>query len=187
VPVPSQVRAAIAAVVGAAQAHREARRAVRWVSTDGLHLTLRFLGATPPGRVDAAADAVREAAALAGPFAIALAGAGAFPRDDGPRALWLGVSAGASELGSLAAAVDAALVHQGWAAEPRSFRAHLTLARSEDPAEGRAALVALRDAVAAAGPDLRRAWRPHEVILYESHLGRGPARYEVVAAGRIGG
>ena len=188
VAVPTTVRAALATVVGSIRspARGEVARGVRWVAPDALHLTLRFLGATPSGHVDAAGEAVREAAARAEAFAIALGGAGAFPRDDAPRALWLGVSAGATELGSLARDVDAALARRGWPAEPRPFRAHLTLARSDDPTAGRAALAALREALAAAGGDLPRAWLARELVLYESHLGRGPARYEAVTVARLG-
>jgi 2'-5' RNA ligase len=187
VSVPPDVRAAVAAVVEAAQRRSDGSRAVRWVLADGLHLTLRFLGATPPDRVELGADAVREAAASVRPFDVALGGAGAFPRDDGPRALWLGIAEGAVELGALTRAIDASLVRRGWPAEPRPFRAHLTLARSDDPVAGRAALAALRDVRATPVPGLARPWRPREVVLFESHLGRGPARYEVVAEGRIGG
>jgi 2'-5' RNA ligase len=186
VAVPRPVRAALAAVIEAARGGAGPSRGVRWVADDGLHLTVRFLGATPPARVDAAAGALREAAASVRPFAIALAGAGAFPREDAPRALWLGLGAGAEELGALARGVDAALVRAGWPAEPRPFRAHLTLARCDDPVDGRAALAALRRALGEAGPDAQRRWRSDELVLFESHLGRGPARYEAVAVGRLG-
>jgi 2'-5' RNA ligase len=136
--------------------------------------------------VDAAADAVREAAASAGAFTISLGDCGAFPRDEAPRALWMGVSAGGAELRALATGVDAALARRGWSVDPRPFRAHLTLARCEDPGAGRTALAALRDSVAATGSDLPRRWRSREVVLYESHLGRGPARYSVVGAAGLG-
>lgn len=186
VAVPPYVRAAVSMVIKAAQDRSAGPRGVRWVATGGLHLTLRFLGATSPLRVDAAAEAVREAGASTPSFAVSLGMAGAFPRDGGPRALWLGVAAGAIDLAALARAIDASLVHGGWPSDPRPLRAHLTVARTEDPVAGRAALAALQDAVAASGHDLARPWRPREVVLYESHLGRGPARYEAVAAGRLG-
>ena len=185
VAVPSPVRSALAEVVAAARGRTGTVRGVRWVAADGIHLTLRFLGTTPPDRVDAAAEAAREAAAAAHPFAISLDDAGAFPRDDGPRALWLGVAAGAEDLRALAREVDAALVRRGWPADPRPLRAHLTLARCQDPVAGRAALAALREVLAAAGPAPALGWRSHELVLYESHLGSGPARYTAVATGAL--
>ncbi len=51
-----------AANAGAAEVHRGVDE-VRWVRTDGLHLTLRFLGATAEDRVALLAAAVQEVAA----------------------------------------------------------------------------------------------------------------------------
>ena len=188
VAVPDALRTALTSVLAGATARmRDGPSAgLRWVAPDGLHLTVRFLGATPADRVEAAADAVREAAAASGPFGVTLGACGAFPRDDAPRALWLSVDAGAAELASLARSLDAALLARGWPSDTRPLRAHLTVARSEQPAVGREALAGLRSALASAGPGVPRAWRAREVVLFESHLGRGPARYEIVTTATFG-
>jgi len=59
------------------------------VRLGGLHLTLRFLGATTPERLAAVEEAVRAAARATGPLSISIRGAGAFPSPAHPRVLWL--------------------------------------------------------------------------------------------------
>ena len=182
-PVSEAVRERIEGVMAAARAATGDARGIRWVGHDALHLTLRFLGATPEGRVAEAAAALAEASATSGPFEARLAGSGAFPGPSAPRALWLGIDAGGAQLAALARALDAALAARGWPSDPRPFRAHLTLARCEDPAAGRAAAAAVADASAG----LRAGWDVGSLVLFESHLGRGPVRYVVVAEERLRG
>jgi 2'-5' RNA ligase len=168
--------------MSAARAATGDARGIRWVGPDALHLTLRFLGSTPEDRVASAAAAVAEASGVTGPFEVLLAGSGAFPGASAPRALWLGIDAGGPELAALARALDTALASRGWPSDPRPFRAHLTLARCEDPGVGRAAAAAVAEAAAG----FRAGWRAGCLVLFESQLGRGPARYRVVAEERLG-
>jgi 2'-5' RNA ligase len=158
-------------------------RDVRWVRLDGLHLTLRFLGPTPDERVERTADAVRRIAlAAAGPIDLELGGAGTFPRQGPPRALWIGIAAGAEVLAGLAAELDMGLVAAGWERDERPFRAHLTLARSDGVPAGR--LVADRLARVIAGR--RIVARVGSIGLFESVTGGGPARYVPVTSAPLG-
>ncbi len=149
-------------------------RDVRWVRMDGLHLTLRFLGPTPEGDVPKVAEAVRRAAATQDPFEVRIDGGGSFPNPRRPRTLWLAVTHGTAELGSLALAVNRELVAAGWPSDERPFRAHLTVARSDGVPAG--ADVARRLTVAAEGIDLSS--DVDRLVLFESITGGGPARYE---------
>lgn len=149
-------------------------RDVRWVRLDGLHMTMRFLGPTLEERVAAASEAVRVAAASSAAFDVVIGGAGTFPPTGRPRALWLGVRDGATELAELAATVDRALIANGWEFEAKPFRAHLTLARSDGVPAGAAIGAHLRDVAA----DLRVGSRADRIGLFESLTGGGPARYE---------
>ncbi len=150
-------------------------RSVRWVQVEGLHLTIRFLGPTSPERVDAVAAAVARAARVQeAPFEIRLGGAGAFPDGTRPRSLWLGIRAGAENLGRLAEAVSTALNVDGWALEDRPFRPHLTIARTDGIRAGAPA----GQLLVAQAADLDLAFAASEIVLYRSHLGHGPARYE---------
>jgi 2'-5' RNA ligase len=84
--------------------------------------------------------------------------------------LWIGVDDGADGLRALAAKVEAAAVRAGYAPEPKPYSPHLTLSRL-NPAED------LRRRIDAAKPFGGR-MTVDELVLFRSHLGAGPPRYE---------
>ena len=178
VPLDTAAVTTIAALVERIRAERALvapdERDVRWVRMDGLHLTLRFLGPTPEASVPIVAEAVRRVAATQDPFEVRIDGGGSFPTPRRPRTLWLAVTHGTAELGSLARAVDRELVAAGWPSDDRPFRAHLTVARSDGVPAG--ADVARRLTAAAEGVDVSSA--AERLVLFESITGGGPARYE---------
>jgi 2'-5' RNA ligase len=156
---------------------------VRWVRLDGLHLTLRFLGPTPEDRIEPTAGAMQEAAATAsGPIDIELGGAGTFPPDGRPRALWMGIVEGADMLARLARELDATLAGAGWASDHRPFRPHLTLARSDGVAAGTLVAGRLTEVMA----ERRIPVRIDRLALFESVTGGGPARYVPVISAALG-
>ena len=183
-PLPDTARESITRVVEEVRAAGVpgGGRDVRWVRLDGLHLTLRFLGPTLEGRIEAARDAVRVAGAQAEPFDLVIGRAGTFPPVGRPRAIWLGVRDGAERLVELAALVDRSLVGAGWPSETRPFRAHLTLAR----ADGVPAGIGIGARLAAAAADLRIPARIDRIGLFESLTGGGPARYEPLELVELG-
>lgn len=179
VPFPDAAMAPVVALVDSVRALGVpgGGRDVRWVRLDGLHLTIRFIGPTPPERVDPAEDAVREAARSVEPFEVGITGAGAFPTPQRPRALWLGVDEGVAGMEAASRAVDAALVERGWTADDRPFRPHLTLARSDGVPAGAAIATRLMERAG----ELRVRFRVDRIGLFESLTGGGPARYEPLA------
>jgi 2'-5' RNA ligase len=133
---------------------------VRWTSRDQWHVTLRFLGRSELGPAVDALHRLRTSpsceAAVRGP-AVRL-GRGAFVlRVDG--------------LAGLATATNRAFDGIGQPAEERPFVGHLTLARMK-----RGERVSLPTLA------LDASWQVQDVSLVCSHLGRGPARYETIAA-----
>jgi len=184
-PLPEDAAEAVRSIVDEVRGEPlpEGARDVRWVRLDGLHLTLRFLGPTAEDRVDPTADAVRAVAtAAAGPIDLELGGAGTFPQHGRPRALWIGITAGADDLAHLATELNAALADAGWDRDDRPFRAHLTLARSDGVPAG--TLVA--DRLSKVMADRRIAARVDSIGLFESLTGGGPARYVPVTSDRLG-
>jgi 2'-5' RNA ligase len=182
VPIPADVGARVGGVIDAARDRLgEEGRRIRWVQLEGLHVTLRFLGPTRLTRVVEVATALDRAVEGHAAFAIRLAGAGAFPAADRPRALWLGIRSGAEALAALAADFERALVAAGWSLEARAFRPHMTIARTDGVHAGGLAASALEFAAA----DLDIGFRADRVSLYRSHLGHGPARYEVLHEARL--
>jgi 2'-5' RNA ligase len=184
VPIADDAVATIAGLVERVQSEGVpgGGRDVRWVRLDGLHVTLRFLGPTPDARVPAAADAMRATAAAHEPFDVAIGHAGAFPSRTRPRALWLDIHDGASDLSAVAATVNVMLQRHGWEPDERPLRAHLTVARSDGIRAGAAIATRLIDAAA----DLDVRFRADRIVLFESRTGRGPARYEPLEVVRLG-
>ncbi len=65
---------------------------VRWTRAEGIHLTLRFLGDIDVDLIPAISERLSDAAAKSGPFALGVAGVGAFPSLRRPRVFWAGLS-----------------------------------------------------------------------------------------------
>lgn len=144
----------------------------RVVAPASWHLTLRFLGDTPPERRAAVERAMEESDPGAG-FALGFGRLGAFPRPARASVLWLGVTEGAAPLRALAAAVETAARRAGFPAEPRAFSPHLTLSRIRPARDVRA--------VVGRVPAFPGRIAVDEVVLFRSRLGPGGARYDAVA------
>jgi RNA 2',3'-cyclic 3'-phosphodiesterase len=135
VAVGEEVRAAVARAraridAGLQQLRGEPPRLV-WVAPQALHLTLRFLGEQPDARAAQLVAAI-EAPFPVPPFIVTWHGLGAFPSPRHPRAIWLGVAAGARQLGELEREVArraAGLAPDEELSDTRPFHPHLTLAR----------------------------------------------------------
>lgn len=143
--------------------------------TESLHLTLRFLGPTPPERIDGLVRAIDIVADGQRRSEVVLGGGGAFPSRARPRVLWLGISAGGEQLERMAHAVSVELVRLGWPPEGRPFRAHLTVARTDAIPHAIGARVAEELAKQTAG--WTSTFPADRIVLFESRLGGGPARY----------
>lgn len=150
------VREAVAAVVP------PMARGAKPVSGENWHVTLAFLGETPPERRRAFEAAA--AAVAASPFELTLDRLGYFHR---PRVLWLGAETVPEELAALHADLTVLLAEQGFEPDRRPFRAHLTLARKMPPPGDLPSVPPI-------------AWPVAEFCLVRSDLDRRGARYTVV-------
>ena len=112
-------------------AHIRPAAHLKWVPAYNLHVTTRFIGEWPEGRLDELKEALAEVAPRSS-LQIGLRGLGWFPNSRKPRVLWAGVDAG-PELRQLSREIDAALERLGLPAEEREFSAHITLARIKQP------------------------------------------------------
>lgn len=191
VPLSAGACEAVAEVAERVRTAHDGVRA-RWVRFDGLHLTLQFLGPTPESAVPSLAAALTEVAARSRPFTVRLSGAGAFPNIQRPRTLWVDVVAGAEELTNLSAslAADERVAEwlpqrpgNGGPLERKPYTPHLTIARTD----GVPGAARLARSLATEAADLDVAFMAERLVLYRSHLGRGPARYEPLSEARLGG
>lgn len=170
------MREAVAACVTQLRARDDAG-AWRWTDPEGWHVTLAFLGATDPAEVPRVASALAGVAAAHEPFELDAGGLGAFPSTRRARVLWYGIADPGGRLAAVARELHDAL---GLEAGGR-FRGHLTLARARDRlgTDASALLVGVTPATARLAVD--------RLVLYRSHLGRGPARYEALTTAPLGG
>lgn len=156
---PPAARDAIDAV------ERPAGADVRWTAPSSWHVTFRFLGEVPDAT--AAVEALDRIAA-----ATAVAVVGRTPARLGPTAVVLPV-AGLDAIGDAVASAFAALP----GADDRPFTGHLTIGRLRRPKRWPAGGVGTLPAEVC--------WPVEEVALIQSHLTKGPARYEVLARRRL--
>ena len=175
VELPEAVREALSREQARLQAASGRQRDLRWTRTEGLHLTLKFLGEVAP-------ECVPEVTAALGAlgrferFEAAVKGFGFFPDARRPRVLWAGVEAPPA-LGELARRVETALEKAGFARESRAFQPHLTLARFRAPRTDRA----LEAAIEAADRGSLGRFEVSEFFLFESRLLAAGAEHHKVA------
>ena len=100
-----------------------------WVRPGNMHLTLKFLGETEPDQIPGIRDIISAALASFSPFRLSLGKAGVFPDARRPRVLWVELKDDEGVLHPLQARIEKALESAGFAADPKQFSPHLTLAR----------------------------------------------------------
>ena len=155
-------------------------RTARWVPARNLHLTLRFLGESDPGVASELERNLPERVAGVAPFSLCFRGCGVFPNPSRPRVLWVGLDEPDARLFKLYALLEDEVRSQGFEAERRPFRPHLTVARFKRPDRSLSEL---------GPPILERAFGESdvsEVVLLESRLGREGASYHVAKRFALG-
>ena len=135
------------------------------------HITLRFLGDSSQLQLDTLLFRLGEVDWPSG-FTLVLGGLGAFPRPEKATVLWVSVDSGHQVLLAIAPEVEEAAVASGYPPEDRPFHPHLTLSRIRPQRD----VTRLVHAV----PRMNVKWPVEELTVFRSHLGGGPARYEVV-------
>lgn len=168
--IPYEVRSRIEMYM---QSVRELAPDARWVRIESLHVTLKFIGESPEGRVRAVEEVLGQIKAST--FQIEFKNVGFFPSPKSARVFWIGIHA-SEALPQLALAIDEKLEKVGVAKESKPYKPHLTLARAPERGGGRCFhLLAQRHA-----PDESLQFgtmTAREFFLYKSELLRGGARY----------
>jgi 2'-5' RNA ligase len=146
---------------------------IRWVRPENIHLTLKFLGATPAADLAVLNQALAGAVRGHAPFNLFLKGIGAFPGFDRPRVVWVGLDGQTAALQALQRAVADALMAIGFPSETRPFQGHLTLGR----AKGRVDQARLRHAAETLQSFESGPFRVDRIVLFRSDLKPGGAVY----------
>lgn len=122
---------------------------VKWVEPKNIHLTLKFLGELNDEKLEKAVRGLEDTAGENNPFRMRIASAGAFPRIEYPRVIWLGIDKGDKEAKKISDELEERLQKSGIPREERPFSAHITLGRTRS-ALGREKLISgLKTAAAA--------------------------------------
>lgn len=185
VPLPGPVAQFVESIVDDLQAENWP---VRWTDPGNAHLTLHFLGDTPPEQAELLRLALREVVAHHDAFDLRTADLGAFPAMKRPRVLWLGLWGPAHRLQTLRDAIGELLASFDYELDEQPFQAHITLGRIRDTQNVRvrdlpAAIRRRFDGLAESGEVTHDNPVPmpvREVVLVRSHLGKDGARYEVL-------
>ncbi len=127
IELPDNVKRGLGSVIDVLR--QRSRTPAKWVSANGIHLTLKFLGEIPAPRVEEVKRALTTACLGTPPMHLEIDALGGFPDTAQPRVVWAGLSGDIEVLSRLATRVDVTLAELGYARESRPFVPHLTIAR----------------------------------------------------------
>jgi len=108
------------------------RARVAWVTTERMHVTVRFIGHTNDD-VATRIRAVLQDPVPVPPFTLRVERLGAFPPRGSPRVIWAGLSGDIEGLAAVERDVTARLSQVGISPEDRPYSPHLTLGRVKEP------------------------------------------------------
>ncbi|MDT5272217.1 MAG: 2,3-cyclic 3-phosphodiesterase [Acidobacteriota bacterium] len=132
VELPEEIRVAVAAQASRLRREFPDARA-SWARPEGVHITLKFIGEVETARVEALSHAASAAVEGFKSFRLSIEESGTFPPRGAARVLWLGVKDASGQLSQLQRRLEQECMTFGFAAEPRAFNPHLTVARLRTP------------------------------------------------------
>jgi len=101
---------------------------VRWIPSNNMHLTLKFLGDIATSHLDFLKQMLAREADGHPQFDLQIGGLGSYPTPKRPRVLWVGLHAPAA-LTSLQKGIEAGAFRLGYDQEEHPFSPHLTIGR----------------------------------------------------------
>lgn len=185
VPIPADVRKRIGSLIERLEPDGWP---MRWIDPDNAHMTLHFLGDTPPEEAAILRMALPAIVGQHTAFDLRTAGLGVFPKLKRPRVLWLGLYGPAHRLETLFNDLGDTLAEMQFPIEEKPFSPHITIGRVRNtsnapmrdlPEQLRQAI----DEMAAEGLADPKAGLPvpvEEVQLVRSYLEPTGARHEVI-------
>lgn len=106
---------------------------IKWIKSGNIHLTLKFLGHTPPESINSINSIISEVVKRFTNMGFYLKGTGCFPMETRPRTLWLGIEGDLEQLQQFVETINSELESQGFPIEEYKFIPHVTLARVKYP------------------------------------------------------
>lgn len=148
---------------------------IRWVPSDNMHLTLKFLGEVAASHLSFLKQMIAHAADSHPQFDLQLSGLGAYPTTRNPRVLWIGVQT-PNVLIALQKDVEEGAARLGYEQEVKPFAPHLTLGRVRQNAKP-ADLPKIRAAMDATQLGKIDTAQVDSIHLYKSDLNPGGSIY----------
>jgi len=153
----------------------------RWVRTDAMHLTVKFLGNIRREEVPEVSSLMEEAVLDIAPFELSIEGLWSFPPKGRPRILWVGVTGEVEPLGVVAKRLEEGARLLGAKGEDRRYVPHLTLGRVKSaPAD-------FEERLAEVVRPMLGTFQAHELTLFMSELSGQGSRYTVLDRVAFGG
>jgi 2'-5' RNA ligase len=109
---------------------------VRWVNSQKMHLTLKFLGDISKKNIGMVEKILHSEASKRQAMEIGIGGIGAFPKMRHPRVIWIGIEA-PTELFDLRRGIEDGVARMGYNYDKYDFTPHLTLGRISRKASAR--------------------------------------------------
>ncbi|MBR6131115.1 MAG: RNA 2',3'-cyclic phosphodiesterase [Bacteroidales bacterium] len=154
---------------------------VVWVQPAIRHITLRFIGATPPDRVEGIREALRQVCAESAPFSLELNKMGAFGSRYKPEVLWLGFEE-FQPFRQLFDRLEPRLLALGVEANYGNFVPHITLGR----VKGVVDKSRFWKRVDALTPTFSQSVPVHELTLFQSFLHKEGPEYKPLLTCKLG-
>lgn len=101
---------------------------IRWVRSQNIHLSLKFLGDISITNIDLLKEVLIRESKEHHSFEMSIGNLGAFPNKRRPRVIWIGIKA-PQELNVIQHSIDIQAEKLGYTREDRPFSPHLTLGR----------------------------------------------------------
>ncbi len=182
IPMPARVQELLARVSATLGAHDWP---VRWVGAESAHLTLHFIGETPPERGELVRLGLGSAVARHTAFSLETGDLGVFPHFGKPRVLWLGLIGEVDRLAALQTELGKHLEKLDFEVDSRLSHPHITLGRvRDDPPANLGAQVQQAFNEPEIGWTVAETGGPFEVtevLLIRSYLKRDGAWHEPIA------
>ena len=109
------------------------RGPIKWVRSDQLHLTLKFIGDTPESSFDDIRYLLDCIANKTRPIQLRIKETGCFPKKERPRVMWTGISGETGQLNNLVTEIQSGLDLLGFYNDEKSYHPHITLGRTQYP------------------------------------------------------
>jgi 2'-5' RNA ligase len=148
----------------------------KWVATENLHITLKFLGDVPEESVEEVSEALSRAVSPNAPFDLPPAGVRPIPNGHSARMLWATFADPSGACARLVADLEAASFTFGVTPDERAFKPHATLVRARRPRSVRAEALADAEATLASAGTVSFS---SATFMASTLTGRGPVYREL--------